>query len=133
MAARDLVMADVIEFCTSDAVMRRLEEFRQTNCVAFERISESKCPDEEVHDLLFTKLFEEYQALIEDSIETCLRRHDTTIRAFYEECKDIVDGKFTPLFKEHEHKWFIDLLHSWLDYMSFFRMMADEATSMSRK
>jgi hypothetical protein len=133
LAASDLVMAEVIRHCTSDACMDSLSEFKREHRHSFSRCAESKCPEDEVHDVLFTKLFEDYQAIIEEAIEKVLRRHNVDIRQFYSECKDIVDGKFTPLFQEHEHQWFIDLLHSWMEYMTFFNMMVEEAGRSNRK
>lgn len=43
----------------------------------------------------------------------------------------IVDGKFTALFEEHEHKWFVDKVLSWMDLSEFLRMM--RAASASRR
>ena len=133
VSASDLVMAEVIQYCESDRFMNRLATFKRDNCATFARCAESKCPEEEVHDVVYTKLFEEYQGIIEDSIELFLSKRDVSIRNFYSECKDIVDGKFTPLFQDHEHQWFIDVLHTWMDYMTFFNMMVEEAGKFGRK
>jgi hypothetical protein len=30
-----------------------------------------------------------------------------------------VDNKFTPLFEENKHKWFVELIMSWLSFEQF--------------
>jgi hypothetical protein len=47
-----------------------------------------------------------------------------------------VDGKFTALFEEHEHKWFVDRVLSWMDLNEFVRMMqrvSDSGSNLGRK
>lgn len=42
-----------------------------------------------------------------------------------------VDGKFTALFEEHENKWFVDLLMSWMNFEVFVRDMCSFADGRS--
>ena len=70
-----------------------------------------------------TSIFAEYCALLEREMEGFLRDSGATQQQFYLQCQDVVEGKFTPLFAEHEHQWFVDLLHSWSDFSSFRRLM----------
>ena len=37
-----------------------------------------------------------------------------------------MDGKFTALFEEHEHKWFVDMVMSWSDFDLFIKSMCDQ-------
>lgn len=34
-----------------------------------------------------------------------------------------VDGKYTPLFQDHEYKWFVDLLMEWMSFEEFAAAM----------
>ncbi len=103
------------------------------NAYHFATIAESKDPEGEVHDVTFTDLFQGYQQLVESLLEKFLVRHSVSVREFFQECSDVADAKHVPLFQEHEHKWFIDLMHSWLDYMVFFQQMVEEAQLSRRK
>jgi hypothetical protein len=44
-------------------------------------------------------------------------------------CVDVVDGKFTAMFDEHEHLWFVQMLQGWMEYPHFVRQMCDLATA----
>lgn len=43
-----------------------------------------------------------------------------------------VDGKFTALFTEHEHKWFVEEVMGWTDFDEFIAMMR-RASNRQRK
>lgn len=68
-------------------------------------------------------LFADYTSLLEGEMEGFLRDSGATQHEFYLQCQDVVEGKFTALFAEHEHQWFVDLLKSWTDFSSFRKLM----------
>lgn len=85
--------------------------------------------DSVTHTVEMTKAFESYTAFLEGLLENFLVGRGITVPEFLAECGGVVDGKFTPLFGEHEHLWFVELLQTWSDYTAFFDMMAREARS----
>ncbi len=97
--------------------------------------SESKydCKDQGDHKLEFTECFHEYQIIIENSLQQFCQKFSLDIFEIFECCKNIADDKFTPLFEEHEHKWFLDIMLSWTDYQAFYETMKDEANKRHRK
>ena len=79
------------------------------------------------HSLEFTSIFNDFQDLVESKLSTFVEKRSSNIRDFYSECRDSLDGKFTVLFEEHEHKWFVDMLLDWLDYAHFHEGMVAAA------
>jgi len=70
--------------------------------------------------------------LIEDLLQVhVLQPHRFSATEFYNQAQDVVDGKFTALFEEHEHMWFIELMQGWLDYKTFVQQMC--ACALARR
>ena len=89
--------------------------------------SQSLCPEEVEHSLQCQEVFEEFQALVESLLETFTARggeredQDQGVlslplsprharacaQEFFRECAEAVEGKFVPLFEEHENKWWV--------------------------
>jgi hypothetical protein len=84
------------------------------------------------HTVEMTTAFQEYTNLLEGLLEDFLAKRGVSVSAFLSECSDAVEGKFTPLFGEHEHLWFVELLQTWSSYTAFYEIMAAEA-KLARK
>ena len=125
-------LADAIIFCSSETFEESIDEFREEHSGIFQRYARSVDPENEEQSLECTESFQQYQKLIESLLEEFVSNKGVTIREFYAECKSAIDGDFTPLFQDHEHKWFVDIILSWLDYSFFFKEMVSYAASRSR-
>jgi hypothetical protein len=125
-------LSDCILYCSSPEFEDSIDQFRDKNANVFRRYSESKDPENEEQSLECTEVFQEYQQLVENLLEGFVESRGVTIKQFFAECKSSIDGDFTPLFEEHEHKWFVDMIMSWLEYSYFFNEMVRHAGS-SRK
>lgn len=119
------VLKVAAEYCTSDEFMNEVLLFKDKHCDIFIHSAESGGDSE--HSLEFTDVFNQFQDIIERKLSEFVRENGSTIGDFYSECRDAVDGKFTVLFEEHEHKWFVDLLMDWLDYNHFYESMLTAA------
>ena len=110
------LIESLITFCNGPSFQETMEAFRKSNEIHFLPLAEGKT---EEHDLKFTQIFNEYQDLCEEQFKIFAHRHNVSVQKIFEDCRDIADDKFTILFEEHEHKWFLDLIMSWMDYDSF--------------
>lgn len=104
--------------CESPRFSSKVEAFEEEASRAFAQDDGSS-----ESSLEHTSLFAEYCALLEREMEGFLRDSGATQQEFFLQCQDVIEGKFTALFAEHEHQWFVDLLHSWTDFTSFRRLM----------
>lgn len=121
------VLEDVINYCTSNEFKIEINKFKKKNIIYFNNYCELKYPEEEEHSLECNEIFQEYQLLIENLLEEYVKNSGSTITDFYYECQSSLNGDFTALFEEHEHKWFVDALLAWLDYNVFFNDMVETA------
>jgi hypothetical protein len=122
------VVEDCIDFCDTPEFQSILKEFKLRHCDKFMELSEAKEPDEQEQSLEHTEIFRQYNELIEKELtEEFLKKEGYSEAVFYQSCQDIVDGKFTALFEEHEHQWFIDVINGWMDYEVFLEQMCDLA------
>eukprot|EP00603_Paraphysomonas_imperforata_P016053 CAMPEP_0114467178 /NCGR_PEP_ID=MMETSP0104-20121206/9477_1 /TAXON_ID=37642 ORGANISM="Paraphysomonas imperforata, Strain PA2" /NCGR_SAMPLE_ID=MMETSP0104 /ASSEMBLY_ACC=CAM_ASM_000202 /LENGTH=126 /DNA_ID=CAMNT_0001640613 /DNA_START=102 /DNA_END=479 /DNA_ORIENTATION=+ len=101
------VLSAAVEFCDSPAFRDPVEEFKRTHLHVFEEYSDCQSQDaEDVEQSLESgEVFSQFQTLVESLLEEFTARHGSSTREFFQECADAVDGKFVPLFEEHENKW----------------------------
>lgn len=122
------IIEDCIDFCETAEFQSILKEFKLSHCDKFMDLVEAKQPDGEEQRLEYTEIFNEYNALIDKELsEEFLKKNGYSGQLFYQSCQDIVDGKFTALFEEHEHQWFVDVIYGWMDYSVFVEQMTDLA------
>lgn len=121
------ILPAVIAYCESDAFEDTLDAFKREYVDRFMDVVDSKASEEECHKIEYTIIHMKYQALIEEILERLAEENGSSVVEFYNECKDALEGRFTPLFEEHEHKWFVEALLSWVDYEAFFKMMTQAA------
>ena len=117
----------LIAYCGGDEFQDKLDAFKSKHARRdlFLGMAECKEPEKEELSLEFTDVFKEYTALIEKSLEDFADAHDIGVQELYFQARDAMEGKFTALFEEHEHKWFVDLLMEWGSFDHFFQMMMD--------
>ena len=128
-----LVLEDLIKFCETEKFQSELRKFRQEHLDLFYDYADMKDPDDVTHSLEFTDIFNEYQIVIESLLDKFAQKHHTTTKNIYMECRDAYEGRLCPLFQDHEHKWFVDLMLSWSDYKYFYDGMVEEAKKLSRR
>mmetsp|Transcript_19993 Transcript_19993/g.28724 ORF Transcript_19993/g.28724 Transcript_19993/m.28724 type:complete len:149 (+) Transcript_19993:70-516(+) len=129
---RKSILGDAVLYCSSDDFEEEINNFKRNNAHIFAQYAESKHSDDMEHKLECTEAFNEYQNLIESLLEDFTASKGSTVKEFYAECRSSIEGGFTALFEDHEHKWFVDALLSWLDYSHFFEDMV-RASRMSHK
>ena len=128
---RKSVIEDAINYCSSDEFIDSIDNFRERKSTLFST-SDAKLTECE-HSLEYTVAFKEYQTLVDGLLENFVKSRKSTITEFYAECRDSMEGKFTALFEEHEHKWFVEMLLSWMDYDYFYTMMIETSRSKSNR
>ena len=122
------IIEEAIDFCESGHFQTIIRDFKVRHAHKFLDLAESKTPNEEEQDLEYTEIFKEYNELIDYQLtEEFIKKGGHNGNAFYQACQDIVDGKFTVLFEEHEYQWFIDVIQGWMDYGTFVDQMCDLA------
>ena len=121
------IIADAADYCSSTSFLQQLDTFKTEYSNIFENSVNN--PEEQEHSLESTIAFNEYQKLIESSLEGYVISRNSSITEF---CCDILDDKFMALFEEHEYKWFVEMILSWLDFDQFHIMMRKEIKSSAR-
>lgn len=116
------VIEDAAEFCMTGSFRTSIDEFIDEHLHIFET-SESKSLGKDEYLCEYMEVFNDYQLLVENLLLSFLKSKGSSLKSFYAECRDAIDGKYTVLFEDHEHKWFVDMLLSWLEYSHFFEMM----------
>lgn len=101
------VLSAAIEFCASPAFQDPVKEFKLSHLHMFTEYCDCKSQDvEDVEQSLECgEAFADYQLLVEALLESFAKRHGSSAQEFFRECSDAVEGKFVPLFEEHENKW----------------------------
>jgi len=120
------VLDRTIKFVESERFSDSVERFRRENMKHFEDFAESKTAE---YNLQHTIIFEKYQSLLDKLFGEFSSDIGVSSKEIYQNCRDVVDGKFTALFEEHEHKWFVDLVMSWMSFEMFVREMCNQADS----
>jgi len=122
----------LIAFCGGDRFQASLEAFKRKHVRGnvWRCMAESKDPEKEEQPLEFTDVFREYTELIESALEKFAGVHGIEAHELYYQARDAMDGSFTILFEEHEHKWFVELLLEWMDYDYFVKMMLDATRAL---
>ena len=122
------LLVKVIEHTGSSRVRSAIESFRDRHAHIFTGCESSECTLEQ------TSVFKEFVELMDGEMESLLTASGASQKDFFTQCKEVVEGAFTPLFEVNENAWFIDLLHSWSDFELFRRDMIDwERTRMSAR
>lgn len=130
------IIEEAIDFCESPEFQGKVRAFKVKYADKFLDLAESKSPNDEEQDLEYTAIFSAYNELIDEQLtEEFLKKNGFNGLIFYQSCQDIVDGKFTALFEEHEYQWFIDMIQGWMDYPTFVGQMCDlaKANHMMKK
>ena len=71
------------------------------------------------HKLEWSTLHQEISGKLETVLSEWCESEGVSFRDFLKEVNDVLEGKFVPLFEEHENKPFVDLVLSLVDYDSF--------------
>lgn len=124
---RHSLLGEAVIYCSSPEFEDKINDFQKKYRHIFEDYVDCKSSEDEEQNLECTIIFQEYQQLIEELLEDFVISNGSTIVEFYAECRSSLNGDFTALFEEHEHKWFVDALLSWLDYDAFFAEMVKSA------
>jgi hypothetical protein len=117
---RRSLLGEAAVYCSSSQFEDQINKFKQKYLHNFEEYIDCKTSEDEEQNLACTVIFQEYQTLVEDLLEDFITSNGSTLRDFTAECRSSLNGDFTILFEEHEHKWFVDALLSWIDYQTFF-------------
>ena len=119
------VLRGAIAFCASPAFRAPVLAFQRAHLHLFQQYCQSHydchydndcksdCKSQEVEvdaedveqSLECGEVFAEFQELVESLLEDFAARHGSSAQEFFRECSDAVEGKFVPLFEEHENKW----------------------------
>ena len=113
------VLRGAIAFCASPAFRAPVLAFQRAHLHLFQQYCKSHydndcksdCKSQEVdaedveQSLECGEVFAEFQELVESLLEDFAARHGSSAQEFFRECSDAVEGKFVPLFEEHENKW----------------------------
>ncbi len=116
------ILGKAATFCTSTSFQHEVNSFRSDKLQLFRSVKSKTMLDGE-HRIEFTEAFNEYQEMVESLLQTFVVENGSSIRDFYAECRDSLDGRYAPLFADHQHKWFVEMLLSWLDYAYFYDSM----------
>ena len=107
------IIQRAIDYCHSSSFQAAVGAFKADNVAAFYSLADSKNPEEEEQSLDHMTVFNAYSDLLEELLlSNLLAPHKFTTTEFYKQAQDVVDGKFTALFEDHEHLWFIELMQS---------------------
>jgi hypothetical protein len=114
------ILETLIEYCNSKSFCDDVSAFKNSNENLFYRLANH---DTDEHSLIFTDLFNQYQYMLNKHFEIFAEDNGVSLQFIYSNCRDALDDKYTALFSEHEHKWFVELLMSWMEYDSFVEFM----------
>ena len=112
------LIENAIEFCGSPHFKNVLQQFHDENYD-----NTMQWDNEEESTLKQTIIFNEYVFLLDGEMDKFLHQHGVSSNEFLIQVQDVIDGKFTALFEENENLWFVDLLHSWTDFIAFKKSM----------
>jgi hypothetical protein len=129
---RRSLLGEAAIYCSSSQFEYQINKFKQKYAFNFEEYIDCKTSEDDEQSLQCTIIFQEYQTLIEELLEEFITLHDSTLRDFSAECRSSLNNEFTALFEEHEHKWFVEILLSWIDYEIFFLEMVKIARERQR-
>jgi len=121
------LIEELIAYCESENFQAMIEIFKLDNAHLFEEYLDAKSIHNVTHKIESTEIFENYKLLLDQLLHDFCRNHATNTRDLFMECLDIYEGRFCPLFQDHEHKWFIDTMLAWNEYELFFDEMIDVA------
>eukprot|EP01036_Dinobryon_divergens_P029258 gene29258-38328_t len=121
------VLEAAINFIESSYFKVKIDDFMTEHCYKFDKLAESKSPEDEEMNLEFTEVFSKYEALIDRLFDEFASKNKTSSSTLYQCCRDVAEGKFTALFAEHEHQWFVDLAVSWTSFDCFVAEMCKES------
>lgn len=124
-----------VRFVESDYFKLKIESFllKHVQQLANEAgsVSGGEFFDDVSHE--YMDVFQEYQELIDDLLGEFAMNNQLQTREVYSACRDAVDGKFAALFEENEHKWFVDMLMSWMNFEDFFKKIHETHGKSKRR
>lgn len=116
-----------------------LAEFARDNCHVFEDELNSRPDDGSGLRLEYEECHRRFLQMFEDQMERFVAAEGFTMADFETDCEAIQRGKSVTLFEHEDHKWFLEMLLSTLDYEHFHAAMvaaakqAAHSSSGSRK
>jgi hypothetical protein len=124
------ILPHVIKFVESEYFESRVQQYLEKHEQVFadEMEVSGKASTDDGGSLDFEELkveymtvFHGYQSLIEELLDEYAQESDLSAGEIFAACRDAADDKFTALFDEHEHKWFVELLMSWMNFDDFMK------------
>lgn len=113
-----------INYCNSHAFKSQISALEISLIDAFQNVAESKEPEKEEQTLQHMISFKQYQDRIDELLSVFVLKHNITTSILFDGLRDAYEGRYLPLFQEeHENKWFVDLLMSWMSYEHFLDRM----------
>lgn len=103
VAAGSSVVSKLIEYCSSSRFIDEVNAFKDQHYPSFFSLAEEKTSE---HQFAHSDIFEKYKMLLDERFDRFAKLNSVTIQDIYDDCNDIIDGKFTALFDEHEDKWY---------------------------
>ena len=96
--------------------------------------AEAKDDETVEHKLEWSELHQQFLGIFEEQISDFLDTRGVCRQTFYSQCEDAIEDRYTALFEEHMHHWFVDALLSSMSYEHFFSMMTRQpAPGVSHK
>ena len=75
------------------------------------------------HKLKYSELHSECKALLEEKLDHWAEKSGIDVNEFLVQIQAVLEGRFVPLFEEHDNKPFVDVIMSLIDYDSFLSTM----------
>jgi hypothetical protein len=147
------ILESLVEFTSSQLFRTQVSDFKLEYSREFFCFHESKSSNE--YNVIHTEIYQMFESLLDRLFKLFADEVNVPISEIYRQCKDagcrifrsvilffifitisVVDNKFTPLFEENEHKWFVELVMSWLSFELFAEDMhriAQENVRIGRK
>ena len=131
------LMEALVSYCSSLTFRKALDRFGDANNYLFDHVSIDH-PNSDSHSQAQIKgelshehkgVFDRYQSLINEQFDLFAQANHQPIGGIYRACRDCYEGKYLALFQENEHKWFVDMILSWMEFDGFVAMMCKRAAS----
>lgn len=81
---------------------------------------------EQEYTLEQTQAFQEYVASCEELLEGFLEREQVSRQAFFDECRDSLQGQFCALFEQDINVWFVNMILAIDDFEEFYELMTSQ-------
>ena len=122
------IVQECVEWASSSGLEQHFEEFGVENAHLFAESAESK-EDDPVHKLEYTECHENYLAMFEEQLENFLDGR-MSVETFFGSCKEAMADEDSAM---QDHKWFVDMILSMMEYEQFYENMVAMASRRTRK